>query len=102
MNKYDFDIKVWNQYREKASKISERIGNCRDQYGNIVLPKKELKLLIDEISAILKQSSNYMDKNGFRMPKPLWKYDEKDTTTHASSPDFKYGHLINNDLLGIV
>lgn len=101
MNKYNFDIKVWNEYRNRASKISERIGKCKDQYGNIIMPKKELKLCIDEISAILKQSANYMDKNGMRMPKPLWKYIEKDTTTHASSQDFKYGHLINNGLRDI-
>jgi hypothetical protein len=94
----NFDLKIWKSYRKKATDIGEYIDNNKDKYGNIILTKKELKQALDEISVILRKSSNYMDKCGLIMPKSKWRYLEKDTSTHVSSPDFKYKHLLNNDL----
>ena len=47
-----------------------------------------------EIKEWIDRCSKYLDSCGLRPEKPLWKFNIKDPTTHISSPDFAYKHLL--------
>ncbi len=90
-----FDIKVWLKYRKKAQAIGDYLDACRNKKGIIQLEKDKLALYISQITDILKRCSDYMDKCGMVMPKPLWRFDLKDPTTHLSSPIFVYADRLS-------
>lgn len=90
----NFDIRVWIKYRKNAEKIAEYIAERKDGDGYTDIHRKELNELVDDITIHLKKCSNYLNKSGIKMPAPLWRYVLNDPTTHKSSPQFAYGHLV--------
>ena len=90
----NFDINIWLDYRNEARKIGNYISLFNKE-GYLNIGRYELETLISQITVILKKSSIYLDQCNIKMPKPLWVYKRDDTTTHRSSPDFAYGHLLN-------
>ncbi len=83
-----FEIKTWHQYRKQASVIGKHIGSYKDDKGIIHLDKAVLQGYIQQITDILKECSDYMDKCGLTAPPALWKYDEEDPKSQASSIAF--------------
>ncbi len=86
----NFDIKVWSKYRNEATVIGNHIASHKDHNGFIIMKKADFKEYIQQITDILKECSNYMDKCGMTPPAPLWKYNPDDTETHPSHPAFKH------------
>ncbi len=60
----------------------------------IPLPPGVLEDFIKRVTTAMEHTSQYLDKHGYCMPRPLWKYDAQDETTWVSSPKFAYGHLL--------
>jgi len=85
-----FDIKVWQRYRNEATVLGNHIASHKDHNGFIIMKKADFKDYIQQITDILKECSNYMDKCGMTAPAPLWKYKADNPETHPSHPAFKY------------
>lgn len=91
----NFHINVWNKYRLKADVIGRHISSCQDKKTRVInLDKDVLSSYVKEISCILLECSNYMDKCGLTMIPGLWKYNPQDPTTHPSSKKFLYKNRI--------
>jgi alpha-glucosidase (family GH31 glycosyl hydrolase) len=84
----NFDIKIWSNFRKQAEIIGKHIASYKDDKGIIHMEKKDLESYIAHITVILKLCSDYMDKCGLTPPPPLWKYDDEDPTSLASSVAF--------------
>lgn len=85
-----FDIRTYNQYRKQAHVIGKHLRRFKNDDGVIDMDKETLAFYIGQITAILKECSNYLDKCGLTMPPPLWKYDVEDPKTQPSSVAFAY------------
>ena len=85
-----FQIDMWYKYRKQADVIGKHIASFKDEKGAIHLDKKVLEGYIQQITTILKECSDYMDKCGLTMGKPLWKYNVKQQATHPSNETFKF------------
>lgn len=89
-----FNIKTWGQYRQQARYVAKYMQSFKDECGVIQLQKKEFDSFVGQITSILEECSEYMDKCGLTMKPPLWNYDHKDPRTHMSSKEFAFGHLV--------
>lgn len=70
-----------------------------DEAGNYFAPKLPLDkadqdVLEDKVRKLLIKSNKYLDMTGMKPKRELWHYDRKNPETHASAPEFKYGHLL--------
>lgn len=86
----NFHMSVWHKYRKQASIIGNHIDSYKNNKGVILLEKKILEGYIQQITDILKECNEYMDKCGLTPTPILWKYNVKDPTTHPSNKAFIY------------
>lgn len=84
----------WLRYYRRAHSIKSPASYSKKKKEKI--PKEEFEDFIQEVTAITKASSRYLNSKGHYMAKPLWVYDEDDETTWASSPKFAYRHLLSS------
>jgi len=84
------DMRVWMKYRREASAISQKIMSYKDANGVVQLGKEPLENLLKKITAILKESLNYLTRCGLTMRKPLWDYKIGNYSTRASNVAFLY------------
>lgn len=97
-----FSIKEWRKIYDMIQHLGQTLRNSRPSYGEDgEVYEPVLDLTIDEqhvlerkIRTLLHRNNAYLDQCGMKMPKPLWQYDIKKPETHFSSPEFKYGHLL--------
>jgi predicted aldo/keto reductase-like oxidoreductase len=89
-----FKIKEWRRYYNESQAISKKLRDFIKLYKKGYKLTPQYDALIAEHKCIANQVSLYLTKCGMDMPKPLWVYDDKDATTHASSSKFAYGHLL--------
>ena len=100
-----FSLKEWRTFYDKIHQLSRILHDSRATYtesGAYIapvepLPPDEQRRLESEIKTLSQKCNRYLDQCGKRMPKPLWRYDKKDSTTWASHKDFKYAHLLEGD-----
>jgi hypothetical protein len=86
----NFQFKTWHQYRKQSMFVGKHIAAFKDDTGAIHLEKKELEAYVAQITAILLECSEYMDKCGLTAAPPLWKYNSEDPNSQPSSVAFKY------------
>ncbi len=100
-----FSFKEWSRVYELVKYLGQTLRDSRPTYDdemNYYAPKTNLSKdeqndLESRINKLMIKSNKYLDITGMKPRKPLWKYERKNTQTHMSSPDFKYGHLIKED-----
>lgn len=91
-----FSTKEWFEYREKAMKVGMKLDQLKKQHGGkIKMEDEATHHYIEEITVILRKCSSYMDKCSLGMRNTLWDYNSRDETTHISSPEFAYKHLLH-------
>ncbi len=98
-----FSIKDWRVYYDAIHILGKALRDSRPTYtdiGDYIYPVAPLSPQVqDELESDIKTLSQrcnrYLDQCHMRMPKPLWHYDRKNPETHASAPEFKYGHLVS-------
>jgi len=97
-----FSMKEWLRCYDTVHDLGSQLKASQrtfDYDGKIIpaihpLKKREQKAIEFNIRGLIQRSSGYLNHCGMPMPKPLWRYDKDDPTTHASSPEFKYQHLV--------
>lgn len=97
-----FSLKEWRRMYDNVHSLGKMLRDSKPTYdedGNCFPSKTNLSKCAQDgieidIRLIIERSKYYLNQSGLRMPRPLWKYDPKDHTTHASSGKFKYQHLI--------
>ena len=66
-----FDIKIWNDYRNRARAIGDYIMSFKDEAGWYVgLSRHQQYAKIREITDILNECNAYMNACGLKMLKP--------------------------------
>ena len=95
----NFNIKIWHKYRHEAANLANHIETYKTDEGIILLEKKVLKAYIQQITDILKECTDYMNKCGMTIADPLWKYNEKHQNTHASNKSFIYKDRMSKKLI---
>lgn len=88
--------KGWLRFYYKAHSVENPVSYDKERKRRLPLAEGVFEAFIDKVSVILKQSSDYLDKNHVPLPEPLWRYNPDDPTTHMSSPHFAYGHLLQS------
>ena len=97
-----FCVTEWRRMYDNVHALGKMLTDARPTYDeklNYYPPKTNLSKcaqdgLENDIRRQIERSKYYLNQCGLRMPRPLWKYDYKDETTHASSPKFIYQHLL--------
>lgn len=92
-----FSIAVWRKYYDQINALGSVVRqNIHDYHdtGHCDLPKDKIDAMLKDADEICKTSAAYMTKNGIYPSSVKWIYNIKDTTTHCSSPDFVYAHLM--------
>lgn len=92
-----FNLDTWNSYRQEAAELANYLATTKNEIGIMDVDKHTKERYIASITLILRQCSKYIDKCGIGMPVSLWKYNNKDTTTHPSSKKFAYKHCMTNE-----
>ncbi len=100
----EFSINEWRTFYDKVNELGAKLRDSKPTYtasGREIPPirflKKEAQDWIEsQMKTLLQRSNHYLDQTGMKMPKPLWIYSNKDSSTWASSLSFKYRHLIDN------
>jgi hypothetical protein len=99
-----FSMKEWRRIYDLVNELGRTLRDSQPTYtddGSYIAPKinltKDAQLnLEDKIKSLTQKSCTYMDQCGLKMPRPLWHYDRKNPETHASAPEFLYGHLLGD------
>ena len=97
-----FSMRDWRRMYDKVQELSKMLKDSRPtitEDGKKIPPVIELSEHIQdsleaEIKLLLTRVGKYLDQCGVHARKPLWEYDRKNSATHASAPDFRYGHLL--------
>lgn len=97
-----FSLREWRRMYDLVQQLGQTLCDSRPTYtdnGSYIATKIELShdaqtVLENKIKSLTQRSSRYLDQCGMRPYKPLWHYDRKNPETHASSPEFKYAHLL--------
>ena len=97
-----FSIREWRRLYDKTHELGKILRDGRPTYDallNYIPPVNELSIsdqmeLESQIKTLSERSNRYLDQTGMRKPKPLWKYNRKDKSTHASHSTFRYGYLL--------
>ena len=97
-----FNVNEWRRYYDQIHNLGKMLNDSypsMDEHRNYVAPtvnlRKDAQLNLEkEIKEWIDRCSKYLDSCGLRPEKPLWKFNIKDPTTHISSPDFAYKHLL--------
>lgn len=84
----------WLRYYRMAHTIKSPARYNEERTRRVSIDTEIFEDFIQNVSYVLRQSSIYLNKRGYKLPKPLWKYNPDDETTWASSPNFAYGHLL--------
>lgn len=98
----EFSLREWRRIYDRVNELGKMLRDSRPTYtelGSYIAPvielSKDLQTKIEsDIKTLTQKSSKYLDQCGIRPDKPLWHYDHKNPETHASAPEFKYGHLL--------
>lgn len=90
-------LKLYENIYERGHKYKNSLPTC-DVFNKMIPPiapltEQEQLQLQDEIKILVRRCSKYMDRCKMYMPSPVWKYHRDDSSTHASSINFRYGHL---------
>lgn len=92
-----FSIKEWKKMYDLVQELGQRLKDSLPTFDGtppaIELTKDQQITLESKITSITQRIGKYLDQCGFRMPKPLWKYNREDKTTWSSHESFKYNHL---------
>jgi hypothetical protein len=83
----EFSFKHWRRVYDRIHKMGAELKKKRDKK---TLEEGEEEYLTSEINSMTTNLNLYMDKNGMKMPHPLWRFDIKDARTWVSSDDFMY------------
>lgn len=84
-------MNLWMQIYRKVQKLGmEYQGSLFDVdgYRATVLGSQEQNKILKQISDLQKVSDEYLNKIRMTPKQPLYHYDHKDKTTHASSKSF--------------
>lgn len=88
---------LWTRnYREVQRVGRQYADSCFDIEGKrkLELNPEEQERLLKRIKFLQRQASQYLDSRKLLPKPPLWHYNPNDNTTHASSRQFKYDHLV--------
>lgn len=85
----DFDINHWRAVYDRAHELGGHLKKCRDDH--VKIKQSDQDYIESEIKTLIENITLYMDRNGVRMPSPLWIFNVKDERTWKSSPKFIYG-----------
>lgn len=91
-----FQIKEWlsiyNRVHALGRYINETDPSKEDRPKEKRLPDDEWNALHKDMKKLINLSRTYLNRNGMRLPPPLWVYDPDDETTWVSSE--KFGKVI--------
>lgn len=96
-----FDIRSWHKYRNQLLDLGKQLGKyIKDKKAKDKDDKSiddndpAIDLLYVQINQIHQAATLYMTQRGIIPPPAKWRYDAKDTRTHASHHDFAYKDLL--------
>jgi hypothetical protein len=92
---------------DKVHDLGNTLKNSRPtrtDSGKLIAPRIELSKgaqaeLETQINNWIEKVKRYLDHCNMRPRKVLWHYDRKNPETWASSPQFKYTHLMQDNIL---
>lgn len=86
----------WLALYRQAHAIKSPVKYNADRTKRLGMAEGVFERFLDDVHAVLGRSKMHLERKGFFMPQPLWKYKHDDPTTHVSSPHFAYDHLIKD------
>jgi hypothetical protein len=89
---YPLKMRIWLKFYARVQGLAACLA--RGKIGNTTLSSVERWDIQKKIKSLLEESSDFMNKCGWKMPGAKWNYDEEDKSTWASSKDFAYKHLM--------
>lgn len=97
-----FNVKDWRRYYDKIHRLGRMLKNSKpymDDEKNwhsaiIDLTEEQQKDLEKQIKHFTRKSDEYLASCDLKSKMPLWKYDNNDTSTWVSSPNFRFSHRI--------
>jgi hypothetical protein len=96
-----FNIAEWRRFYDKVKVLDKKLKDSlptikeKIEYPSLInLSVDEQKKIEQEIHDLIKLSDSYLNICGMPSVPVLWKYNNDDPTTWASSKYFKYSHLI--------
>ena len=93
---------LWTRNYHEVQRLGRQYADsCFDYEGKrkLELTEEEQTKLLKRIKYLQEQASQFLDFKKLIPKPPLWQYNPNDKTTHASSREFKYDHLVSDKLI---